>query len=259
MRAYVQKGNEGDANYFNLEQTAYGFWERGYEIIRFCYPELGEGNLDRGLLKFPDETIVSGGVGTIREALQRAGRPIPENLDLPEVLKPWIGRNYWKSTLAEIRMNVESGEVQKPVHVKPMFHHKKFKGTIVREFRDLIPSASVDGDTPVLVQEVVSFVSEWRAYILRGQIVNVSNYLGDSLVFPDSQIMQAALDSFEMCPIAFGMDWGITADGDTLIVEVNDGFALGNYGVRLFEFTAMIEARWRELMGLSDNGVGERL
>lgn len=54
------------------------------------------------------------------------------------------------------------------------------------------------------------------------------------------------------------MDWGVTEDGRTLLVEVNDGFALGNYGVRLFEYTAMIEARWRQLMGLSDNGVGEK-
>lgn len=29
MRAYVQIGNEGDPNYWNLEQTAHGFWERG--------------------------------------------------------------------------------------------------------------------------------------------------------------------------------------------------------------------------------------
>ena len=100
MRAYVQKGNEGDPNYWNLEQTAYGFWERGYEIIRFYYPELGEGVLDRGLLKFPDETIVAGGVGTIREALERAGRPLPKNLDLPKSLEPWIGKYLWTCTLS---------------------------------------------------------------------------------------------------------------------------------------------------------------
>ena len=59
------------------------------------------------------------------------------------------------------------------------------------------------------------------------------------------------------------MDWGVTDTGQTLLVEVNDGFALGNYGFALgnygtkgYHYTAMIECRWRELMGLSDNGVG---
>ena len=50
------------------------------------------------------------------------------------------------------------------------------------------------------------------------------------------------------------MDWGVTSQGDTQLVEVNDGFALGNYGLSGGVYTAMIEARWRELMGLRDYG-----
>ncbi len=87
--------------------------------------------------------------------------------------------------------------------------------------------------------------------------MNVAHYLGEPVWFPNPNVMRAALDAFYECPIAFGMDWGVTEQGDTLLVEVNDGFALGNYGVRRFQYTAMIEARWRELMGLADNGVGE--
>lgn len=259
MNAYVQKGQEGDPNYSNLEQTAYGFWERGYEVLRFRYPELGEGRLDRALLDFPDESIVVGGVGTIREALQRAGRPLPENLDLPDCLRPWIGRNFWPSTLAEVRKRVTEADYKQPLHVKPLRHQKKFKGTVIRAFRDVIPLAAVDGELPVLVQEVVQFVTEWRAYILRGKIIKVAHYLGDPIRFPDQDIMQAALGAFTNSPIAFGMDWGVTDEGHTRLVEVNDGFALGNYGVRQFQYTAMIEARWRELMGLPDHGIGERL
>jgi hypothetical protein len=52
------------------------------------------------------------------------------------------------------------------------------------------------------------------------------------------------------------MDWGLTAGGQTLLVEVNDGYAMENNGLHGMPFTAMIEARWRQLMGLEDNGVG---
>lgn len=259
MGTYVQQGKEGDPNFVNLEQVAYWFGERGYDVMRFAYPDLGQGMLDRDLLFFADETIVAGGVGTIREALVRAKRELPPNIDLPDCLTPWIGRKFWTSTLAEVRRSVDCGDDSGPVHVKPLIHHKRFKGVVFSQFRDLIPSAAIEGETPVLVQEGVEFVSEWRASILRNRIVNVAHYLGDPLRFPDPSRMSAALNAFQNCPIACGMDWGITAAGETVLVEVNDGFALGNYGVRGYVYTAMIEARWRQLMGLSDNFVGERL
>lgn len=259
MRAYVQQGNQGDFNYLNLEQVAHWFWEKGYEVIRFEYPQLGEGFLDRGLLSYQHETIVAGGVGTIREALERAGRPLPENLDLPMSLDTWIGRKRWSTTLGEVRDWVNQQSVLLPVHIKPLKAHKKFTGCVVEQFSDLIKTAAVDDDVEVLAQEVVHFKSEWRASVLRDRIVNVSHYIGDPLRFPDSEILQSALRAFEPRPIACGMDWGVTEDGRTLLVEVNDGFALGNYGVRGTPYTAMIEARWREMMGLPDNGIGERL
>ncbi|QDT36296.1 hypothetical protein Pan189_06520 [Stratiformator vulcanicus] len=258
MRAYIQEGHEGDPNYMSLNRTAHAFWERGYEVVRFNYPQLDEGFLDRGLLKFPDETIVAGGVSTVREALVRAGRPLPPMLDLPDELAPWIGRRWWESTLGEVRALVNNRSDQLPLHIKPFNRHKLFKGGVIREFRDLIASNAIESDVPILVQEYVDFVSEWRASVFRGRIVNVAHYLGDPLRFPDVEVMQAAQDAFDNQPIACGIDWGITSTGQTLIVEVNDSFALGNYGVRDQLHSVMIETRWREMMGLPDNGIGER-
>lgn len=259
MRAYVQQGRKGDPNYPNLERVAYTFSERGYEMLRFEYPELCDGALDRGLLSYPDETIVAGGVGTVRAAIKRANRSLPDLQELPDSLKPWIGREFWTSTLEAVRKPFENGEETHPVHVKPLHEHKKFTGTVFKEFRDLIPSAAVADETEVLVQEVVEFVSEWRAYIFRNRIKNVANYRGDPLAFPDPTRMQDALKAFEDQPVACSMDWGITSTGETLLVEVNDGYSLGNYGVDMYTYTAMIEARWREIMGLEDNGIGINL
>lgn len=258
MRAYVQQVELGVPTYANFERVAIGFWERGYEVIRFDYPQLTGGFLDRGLTRFSDETIVSGGVLTIREALQRAGRPAPPNIDLPESLKTFVGRRFWTSTLGEVRASVDQ-EGSPVVHVKPLSHQKLFTGKLIRGTGDLIASARVADETPVLVQEPVEFVSEWRASILRHQIMNIAHYKGDPLLFPSPKVMQAGLDQFVDQPIALGMDWGVTSNGETLLIEVNDGFALGNYGLRSYVYTAMIEARWRELMGLSDNGIGMNL
>jgi hypothetical protein len=137
-----------------------------------------------------------------------------------------------------------------------LLHSKLFKGVVVYGLRDLIASASLPDNTPVLAQQKVEFVSEWRVSVLRDKILKVAHYRGNPLLFPDVSSIQSAVESFSDRPIAFGMDWGITASGQTLLVEVNDGYSLSNFGLEGMPFTAMIEARWRELMGLEDNGVG---
>lgn len=256
MRAYVQSVPPGTANYQSTMQVDYWFWERGYEVIRFTLEEMAAGKLDDDLMNDIENTIVFGGVGTIRQAISRIGRLPPPNLDFPDSIRQFAGRRIWESNMSEVRKLVNENSDALPIHIKPRDHHKLFKGVLVRGFRDLIPSASVAGQEPVLAQEAVDFRSEWRATIFRRAIINVAHYKGDPLLFPNVQTMRSALDLYTDCPIGFAMDWGITSTGETLLVEVNDGFSLGNYGLRGHEYTALIEARWRELMGLSDNGVG---
>lgn len=256
MRAYVQEVRKQDPIYLGLLQTAFWFEQRGYEVVPFQFDEITQGRLDDDLLNHPEEMVLRGGVETVRQALLRVGRPMPPNLDLPESLAEWRGRRVWESTLGDIRRSVELPDFV-PVHVKPLRHHKLFKGTIVRQFRDLIPTAGIDSTVPVLVQEYVEFVSEWRVSVLRDRILKVGHYRGDPVRFPDAKCMQTALSAFRERPIGFAMDWGITASGQTFLVEVNDGYSLGNYGLAGAEYTALIEARWRQLMGLPDNGVGD--
>jgi hypothetical protein len=255
MRAWVQRVPPSSPVYVGMEQTVHWFGRRGYEIARFEFDEIARGRLDADLLEAADEMVLRGSVEAVRETLVRANRPAPPHLDLPEALTPWFGRTVRHARLGEIRALVDSPSFE-PCHLKPLNRHKLFNGTVVRAFRDLIPTASILDSVEVLVQGIVEFVSEWRAYILRGEIIHVGRYRGDPLLFPDARTMSEALKAFVDRPIAMAMDWGVTADGRTLLVEVNDGYSLGNYGLGGPEYTAMIEARWRELMGLPDNGVG---
>ncbi len=259
MRAYVQQMLESDVSYLSFNQTAYWFWERGYEVVRFDYPQLDDGFLDRGLLKHPEETIVAGSVKSIQEALVRAGRPQPIVPDLPDCLKPWIGRRFWTGSFGEIRSLALASSPMLPLHVKPLLRTKLFAGKVVQCSSDLARLGAVDDDEPILAQEPVEFRTEWRAYVLRSRIMHVARYHGNPLLFPNPVRLKDALVGFEDHPIAFSMDWGITATDETVLVEINDGIALGNYGLNGTIHTAMIEARWRQLMGLPDNGIGENL
>lgn len=47
---------------------------------------------------------------------------------------------------------------------------------------------------------------------------------------------------------AYGIDFGVLADGDTALIELNDGFSLGSYGLDPAVYADLILARWTELM-----------
>ena len=48
------------------------------------------------------------------------------------------------------------------------------------------------------------------------------------------------------------MDFGVTVDGRTLMIEVNDGYALGSYGLYYLDYAKLLSARWAQLTGTTD-------
>lgn len=256
MKVYSLNAKQGDPRFWQATQANYWFWQRGYDVVGFEREQLDAGQLDADLRDDAEHTIVYGAVAVVREALVRAGRPEPSNLDFPSELESFLERRIFETTMGEVRSWERTNAAGPPVHVKPRDRHKLFAGRVVAAYRDLLSLSGVPDDEPVIVQEVLELVSEWRATILRGEVLNVAHYQGDPLAFPAPTIIAAGVDAFKTAPIGYGMDWAVTRDGRTVLVEVNDGFALGNYGVRGHHYTALIECRWRQLMGLSDNGVG---
>ena len=61
-------------------------------------------------------------------------------------------------------------------------------------------------------------------------------------------------------PNGYGTDFGVTDDGRTLLIEVNDGYALGSYGLYYLDYAKLLSAIWAELTGTEDecDFTGER-
>lgn len=53
-------------------------------------------------------------------------------------------------------------------------------------------------------------------------------------------------------PNACSMDVCVTSDGRTLLVELNDAYALGSYGLNSILYAKFISARWSQLLGRRD-------
>ena len=84
--------------------------------------------------------------------------------------------------------------------------------------------------------------------MLDGQVLDVRPYTGDYHAQFDASVIDEAISCWKDAPIAYGLDIGVTRDGRTLVVEVNDGYALGNYGLSPLNSINFHKARWKEMV-----------
>lgn len=112
-----------------------------------------------------------------------------------------------------------------------------------------IYTASYPDETKVLVSEVVTFVTEYRGFVLDNKLIGWKHYKGDFTKMPDVSTVQKAIMAYGTSPRAYSIDFGLDIDGRSLLVEINDAFALGCYGLDPILYARMIEARWDEIVG----------
>ena len=142
----------------------------------------------------------------------------------------------------------EVRESTDPVFVKPM-EHKLFTGFVFDGCAGArMRLATHESSTQVWVSDVVEFVAEYRVFVLDGEILDARRYTGRwDVALPFRSEIERAVREYAGAPRAYALDFGVTGDGAQLLVEANDGFALGNYGLSSIPYAKMIDARWEEL------------
>jgi len=169
---------------------------------------------------------------------------IPTALNIPAELKQYAGRELNYMTMAEFRKQTKF-----PIFVKPNAIAKEFVAGVMFTPEDVVTiHKEVPDDMPVMTSEVVDFISEYRCYVIKGELVGILFYLGDLRVFPDVKIIDAAIADFKSAPAGYSLDFGITSDGRTLLIEAQDGWSLGNYGLEDKEYTKLLSSRWLEIL-----------
>lgn len=198
-------------------------------------------------LQLTRETLVHGWVRVVHTALRQIGAPIPEPLDYPEALRSFLAQPMRRTTLGEgFRGWVDNCA---PQFVKPV-EHKLFTGHVVERFSDLGETASFPRDTPVWMADKAHFVTEYRAFVHDHRIRGIKHYRGDPWTTPDKGTVVQMVREYANAgstPVAYGLDVGVTSDGRTCLVEINDAYSLGNYGFDPIGYCEMLEDRWIEL------------
>lgn len=222
---------EANVNPYN---AALGFYLRGEEVIHYReQKEIGTFTKDDILVDYVTET---------QAFLAAMGIQVP-HFDYPTALQPYIGRNVHQAKLEDIINNPSSWGV----FIKPVSTTKWFTGRVINQAQDLRGIGMAD-DTRVWGSDAVEFVAEWRAYILDGTVIDVRPYAGDYHFSFDATVLDTAVTAWTDAPAAYSLDIGAAQDGKTLIVEVNDGYALGSYGLSPYKYAAFLQARWQQLV-----------
>lgn len=239
MRVFIKANREGFPE-TETEYTAWqGFQELGYKPVFFQEEtEIQECR--------PDDLIV-GGISIIKRRLAEWGIEVPE-YDYPSELTEYLGRRIWTDTLDSVLSN----NTKWPVFVKPV-KDKVFVGFLLRSENDVPRLREAKKAEPVLCSEPVEFCTEWRAFVRYGRIFDVRPYRGDWKYHYDSNVLERAANDYLGAPAGYAMDFGVTEDGRTLLVEINDGFALGCYGADPIQYAKLLSARWCELVGIRDD------
>lgn len=238
---YIEKF--GDSFVSDFAYSAYeGFSHLSYPIKLFD-------DVDSIPLRFNDEgrlPLVVGCIESVERFFTRIGVTIPEPMHVPHELMKYAQRVIKYMTLGEFKKNKD---IKTPIFIKS----KKLK---------LFPSGVINSmsykndlmfphpdDTQVIVSEVIDIVSEYRCFIRKGKLVGIKNYSGDFKVFPDISYIESMISDYKNSPIAYTMDIGIISSGEVVLVECNDAWSVGTYGLDGETTARFFIDRWIQLTG----------
>lgn len=242
MKVYARVRSNGEYHSNNIGHAVVGFRELGAEIVKF------EDTRDIYDVITKDD-IVLDYIDQIHWLLSKFGIEA-ELEDYPEVLKPYLGRKIWKDTINHINSNPSTWGI----FVKSV-RQKAFTGRVINSTKDLIGCGSCYENYEVYCSEVIDIRREFRSFIKYDELLDIRPYKGDYHYNYDPLVVDAVLDSFRSWkdrPMACSIDFGVTSDNKTIVIEVNDAYALGNYGLHYLDYAKLISARWSQLLNRED-------
>jgi hypothetical protein len=215
----------------------------------FCYSaQIGAQNCNIQVKKFSEwkdipadpTNIIVGSVEMCKGWLQQY-YTVPYAIDL-SVFNKYLGRKI-DTVLVK--------DLEYPTFIKPVIDVKAFTGfEAVNESYVQIFAEGYTGH--VWSQEIVDIVSEYRMYITNNKILGMKHYSGDCLVFPDAKFIAECFE-FSKTVLdyhSYALDFGVLSDGRTILIEPNDGWAIGNYGLEPSLYYRFIRNRWLQLTGI---------
>jgi hypothetical protein len=230
---YIQSDNERKLpHHFDAACAFFGALESGEEVRLTSIEEVQFGKFDL----LVGQRVFVGSVDFMTTVFGRAGI-------VPPTMPP--AQQAERLSISEAIGRVGTGQ---KLFIKPV-QTKLFSGMVV------------DGDSVFSLQKFLSetevwiahpfestLVSEWRCYIWNDSIMDCRNYSGDFKIAPSFDWAGQQLLSGNARLCCYTMDIGILKNGANVVVEYNDMWAIGNYGLENSVYFQMLRDRYFEMV-----------
>lgn len=237
MKVYIQSNEDNLPHHFDAACALYGAIELGYDYKLVTYewldtinPQLFKTNLFVGSVEFMTKVF---------EKLGKSPR-VPDNSNRDEKIM----------SLSEAKELVLSGE---NLFIKPK-QIKLFTGSVIT--KDFISCLNpYPDDTEVIVSKPFEneIVSEWRCYVkktlISDPIIDIRCYSGDPFVLPNKDyILEVFNENIPKYPKAYTIDVGILSNAENVVIEYNDMWSIGNYGIDNSDYLNLLKSRYFEIV-----------
>ena len=215
----------------------------GVEVVPFLAKQI-----QRRQLPLTRECFICGDMDVTHGAMKQLDVEPPLPNDFPPSLEPYFRRKLWRSSIRSLEQALEQG---REVFAKPAGRRKRFTGRVFSSPGDMYYLAGTSAQEPLWCSEVVRWLSEFRIYVIHGEVTAINPYHGDASVSLCEATLREAISAFTasgQAPAAYGIDFGVLDSGETALVEANDGFSLGAYGINAERYTELLFTRWEELV-----------
>lgn len=146
----------------------------------------------------------------------------PDDLILQTPQK-FLGRDIKKTVLKNLTAT------DFPVFVKP-FIPKLFQARVYQNLVALRTECTgLDDDCEVILSEPVSFITEARAFILDGKVLDCALYEGEGSIENARKFVKSVIEEMEI-PITVVIDMGLSEDGKWSVIEYNATWGSGLNG-----------------------------
>jgi len=245
MKAFLQKcGNEWfDDFVYSARQP---LLDRGFTIIPFNDFELSD-LID--CETFDKNDIIIGSVESTRTFWNAVGTKIPKYIGYPECLNEFYGRTIKRTRFGKIKAE------DLPIFIKPAYDIKLFTGFVLEKSATLcnigMYYSDVNPNTLVYTSNPIEIISEYRCFIHKNKLVGIKHYDGEFTNFPDIYTIYCIIEKYcQESPISYTLDIGIVKEGDTfktILIEINDFWAIGGYGLDGKTYVRMLIDRFQEI------------
>jgi len=208
-------------------------------------------NINEVPFRFDDDDkipLVIGCIESVKTYLTKWGIKVPEPLHIPQELLYWTNRKIVETTLGEFKNKKSKYPI--PTFIKS--HELKLfpSGVINEESSRSDLMFPYPDDTKIILSNVVEIISEYRCFVTKGKLIGIQFYQGDFMTYPNIDNIISMINSYSNCPISYTLDVAVIWQNnhyETVLIECNDGWSVGTYGLDGEKTIKFFQNRWLEL------------